>query len=169
MFNHSPASRHTVYLGLGANLGDRIATLRAARDRLASAVDIVRSSSLYETPPWGVTNQPAFLNAVCLGQTALTPSELLVLLKNLERDLGRTATKRWGPRVIDLDILFFDDLILKTPTLTIPHPLLHERAFVLVPLSEIAPDLHHPLLGTTIAVIASTMPTPDVRVLAQSW
>jgi 2-amino-4-hydroxy-6-hydroxymethyldihydropteridine diphosphokinase len=124
---------------------------------------------VYETPPWGVTDQPPFLNAVCYGRTALPPDQLLTLLKDLERDLGRTATKRWGPRVIDLDLLFFDDLILTTPTLTIPHPLLHERAFVLVPLHEIAPDLNHPVLGTTIAVIADTVPTAELRVLAQSW
>jgi 2-amino-4-hydroxy-6-hydroxymethyldihydropteridine diphosphokinase len=158
-----------VYLGLGANLGDRIATLRAARDQLAPAVEVVCCSSLYETPPWGVTDQPLFLNAVCSGRTALTPDQLLTFLKDLERDLGRTATKRWGPRVIDLDILFFDKLILNTPTLTIPHPLLHERAFVLLPLREIAPDLHHPLLGTRIAVLADTVPTADLRVLVQSW
>jgi 2-amino-4-hydroxy-6-hydroxymethyldihydropteridine diphosphokinase len=168
MFNRS-SRLHEVYLGLGANLGDRIGTLRAARDRLAPAVEVVRCSSLYQTPPWGVTDQPPFLNAVCYGRTALTPEQLLSFLKDLERDLGRTATKRWGPRAIDLDILFFDDLILATPTLTIPHSLLHERAFVLVPLREIAPDLRHPTLGTTIAVIANTVPTAELRVLAQAW
>lgn len=160
---------HSVYLGLGANLGDRRATLCAARKQLAPSVEIVRCSSLYETPPWGVTDQPPFLNAVCYGRTALNPHNLLVFLKELERDLGRTATKRWGPRVIDLDILFFDDLILSTPSLTIPHSLLHERAFVLVPLHEIAPDLHHPVLGVSISALANAAPAADLHKLTQDW
>lgn len=162
-------SLHSVYLGLGANLGDRLATLRAARDRLAPAVTVVRCSSLYETPPWGVTDQPSFFNAVCHGQTALTAFELLAFLKNLEADLGRTATRRWGPRLIDLDILFFDDLVLDTPTLTIPHLHLHERAFVLIPLSEIAPDLQHPRLGTSIATLAGSVSTDGLQRLDERW
>jgi 2-amino-4-hydroxy-6-hydroxymethyldihydropteridine diphosphokinase len=160
---------HTVYLGLGANLGDRQATLRTARERLAAAVTLERCSSLYETPPWGVTDQPAFLNAVCQAQTALSAPELLALLKDLERDLGRTAGIRWGPRLIDLDILLFDDLMLATPTLTIPHPHLHERAFVLIPLREIAPDLRHPLLGVSIAELAGTLADSGLQRLGQRW
>jgi 2-amino-4-hydroxy-6-hydroxymethyldihydropteridine diphosphokinase len=160
---------HDVYLGLGANLGERRATLHAARDRLAPAVTVVRCSSLYETPPWGVADQPSFLNAVCHGQTALSAFELLACLKDLEADLGRTATTRWGPRLIDLDILLFDDLLLDTPTLTIPHLHLHERAFALIPLSEIAPDLRHPRLGVSIAALASTVSTEGLQRLDERW
>ncbi|HEX6289156.1 MAG TPA: 2-amino-4-hydroxy-6-hydroxymethyldihydropteridine diphosphokinase [Herpetosiphonaceae bacterium] len=169
MFNRTSPTPHQVYLGLGANLGDRAATLRAARARLAPSFTVLGCSSLYQTPPWGVTDQPPFLNAVCYGQTALAPAELLTFLKALERDLGRIATRRWGPRAIDLDILLFDDLILQTPTLTIPHPLLHERPFVLIPLRELAPDLRHPALGTTIADLAQALPEPDLQVIAQAW
>lgn len=160
---------HDVYLGLGANLGERRAMLRTACDRLAPAVTVVRCSSLYETPPWGVTDQPAFLNAVCHGQTALSAFDLLAFLKGLEADLGRTATTRWGPRLIDLDILLFDDLLLTTSTLTIPHLHLHERAFVLIPLSEIAPDLQHPRLGLSIAALASSVSTAGLQRLDEPW
>ncbi|HEY0734242.1 MAG TPA: 2-amino-4-hydroxy-6-hydroxymethyldihydropteridine diphosphokinase [Herpetosiphonaceae bacterium] len=160
---------HNVYLGLGANLGERLATLRTARDRLAPAMTVVRCSSLYETPPWGVTDQPSFLNAVCHAQTALSAFELLAVLKDLEADLGRTATTRWGPRLIDLDILLFDDLVLATPTLTIPHLHLHERAFVLIPLSEIAPDLQHPRLGLSIAALAGSVSTEGLQRLDERW
>jgi 2-amino-4-hydroxy-6-hydroxymethyldihydropteridine diphosphokinase len=160
---------HTVYLGLGANLGDRQAMLRTAREQLAAAVTIVRCSSLYETPPWGVTDQPPFINAVCHGQTALSAVELLAFLKDLERNLGRTAATRWGPRLIDIDILLYDDLVLATPTLTIPHQHLHERAFVLIPLREIAPDILHPVLGVSVAALAETLSDSDLQRLEQRW
>ncbi len=124
-------------IGIGANLGDARATVVAAVARLAEAGDVVAISSLYRTVPWGVKNQPAFCNAVALLETALAPLPLLVKLKALERELGRETTFRWGPRMIDLDILTYDDLHLTTDELTIPHPRLAERAFVLVPLAEI--------------------------------
>jgi 2-amino-4-hydroxy-6-hydroxymethyldihydropteridine diphosphokinase len=162
-------SLHDVYLGLGANLGDRAATLRAARAQLPPTVDVLRCSQLYETPPWGDLAQPSFLNAVCHGRTALAPEKLLHSLKQLERDLGRVASRRWGPRAIDLDILFYDDLTLSTPSLTIPHALLHQRAFVLVPLRELAPDLQHPLLRRSIAELAAELAAHDLPISVTNW
>jgi 2-amino-4-hydroxy-6-hydroxymethyldihydropteridine diphosphokinase len=137
----------TVFLGLGGNLGDRRAALRTALAALAPAVRVTAVSSLYETEPVGYREQPEFLNAVARGETDLTPWALLQRLKAIERDLGREGRFRNAPRPIDLDILFFDDLTLDDAELVIPHPRLAERAFTLVPLVEIAPDLHHPWLG----------------------
>lgn len=164
-----PHTIHDVYVGFGANLGDRLATLRAARERLQSVMEVVVCSRLYETPPWGVLDQPPFLNAVCHGRTRLDPVGLLAALKTIERELGRVASRRWGPRAIDLDILFFDDLVLQTETLTIPHRLLHERAFVLAPLTDLAPDLRHPVYGDTIRALAAHVPLNDVNPIADNW
>jgi 2-amino-4-hydroxy-6-hydroxymethyldihydropteridine diphosphokinase len=138
-----------VYLALGTNLGDRPGNLRDAVAALPPAVTVLASSPVYETQPWGVTDQPAFLNMVLHGKTRLAPLALLAHLKELEGKLGRLASVRYGPRKIDIDILFYSDLILDTPGLTIPHPGLHERAFVLVPLADLAPDLVHPVFGKT--------------------
>jgi len=139
-----------IYLALGTNLGDRFANLRAAIAALPPAVRVGAQSPVYETPPWGLTDQPAFLNMVLKGETELVPLALLAYLKNLETKLGRQPAVRWGPRLIDMDILFYDELVLTTPELTIPHPHLHERGFVLVPLAEIAPEMVHPVLQRTI-------------------
>ena len=137
-----------IYLALGTNLGDRMENLRRAVAALPPTVRVTALSPVYETPPWGYADQPAFLNMTLAGETEIEPLALIVFLKNLETDLGREKTFRNGPRLIDMDILFYDDLIFDQPDLVIPHPRLHERAFVLVPLNDIAPDLMHPVLET---------------------
>jgi len=120
---------------------------------LSEGVRVTARSSLYETEPVGLRDQPWFLNMVCAGETDLDPQALLDFAKGIEGAMGRAETVRFGPRLIDIDILFYDDLVLKTPDLEIPHPRLAERAFVLVPLAEIAPYLVHPLLGLTVREI----------------
>jgi 2-amino-4-hydroxy-6-hydroxymethyldihydropteridine diphosphokinase len=133
-----------VYLALGSNLGDRRANLGAAVERLRELVAIEALSSLYETEPAYVTGQPHFLNAALRGRTALLPSALLAFAKQVERDLGRAAGQRYGPRVVDIDLLLYGEQAIDTPQLTIPHPRMAERPFVLAPLAEIAPDLVPP-------------------------
>jgi 2-amino-4-hydroxy-6-hydroxymethyldihydropteridine diphosphokinase len=139
-----------VYLGLGSNLGDRAQNIGTALSRLKAKIHLDQVSSIYEAEPVRLADQPWFLNLVCGGETDLSPQALLRLAKRIERRLGRKKGLRFGPRPIDIDILFYDDLVINTPQLEIPHPRLHERGFTLIPLSEIAPDLAHPLLGTTI-------------------
>lgn len=143
-------SEHLAYIALGSNLGNRAANLRTAVERMSARLVVRRESHLYETAPWGYTDQPAFLNMAIEAATSLGPEALLAFLKNIEKEMGREATFRNGPRLIDLDILFYDELVLDTPPLEIPHPRLHERAFVLVPMADLAPELVHPRLGETI-------------------
>lgn len=154
---------HIVYLALGTNLGNRLANLRAAIKSLAPEIIVLSESKIYETPPWGVENQPDFLNMAVKCETALEPESLLKRLKQIEVQVGREKTFHWGPRVIDLDILFYDDLILESESLIIPHPHLHERAFVLVPLAEIAPGLIHPVLKKNIQELEKEVETKDVH------
>jgi 2-amino-4-hydroxy-6-hydroxymethyldihydropteridine diphosphokinase len=156
-------SEHLVYLGLGSNLGERDALLRGALERLAPDVRVTRVSSIWDTAPLLITDQPRFHNAVVEGLTTLEPLALLRLLKGIERALGRQPGPRYGPRPVDIDILLYDDLILDTPELTIPHPRLAERAFALAPLAEIAPHVWHPALGRDAASLAAVAPPADMR------
>ncbi len=126
-------------IGLGSNLGDARANLERAMLALEELGAVTARSAFYRSEPWGITDQPAFVNAAVLLETSLSPRELLGELKRLEAELGRTPTYRWGPRVVDLDILSYGDLVVAEPDLTIPHARLFERAFALVPLAEIDP------------------------------
>ena len=151
----------TAYLSLGSNLGDREANITSALTMLGQEARILKVSSLYETEPVGYKEQPWFLNCVCALETDLSPQALLEFVKAIETKLGRKPTLRFGPRPIDIDILFYDGLILDSPDLVIPHPRLAERAFVLVPLKEIAPNLVHPLSGLTIEELLKRVETPE--------
>lgn len=131
-------------------MGDRLANLQDAVRHLAPQMNVRKESPVYETPPWGFKDQSAFLNQVVMAETHLGPEKLLGYLKRLETTLGRVESFRNGPRSIDIDILFFDDVILDSLPLMIPHPRLHQRAFVLLPLNDIAPDLIHPLLDKPV-------------------
>jgi 2-amino-4-hydroxy-6-hydroxymethyldihydropteridine diphosphokinase len=139
----------TVYLGLGSNMGNREENLENALDLISQRMRVGKISSIYDTDPVGNTNQPRFLNAVCQVFTRLTPEGLLALAKGIESKMGRYG-KSGDPRPIDIDILLYDEEVIETPELVIPHPKMAERAFVLVPLAEIAPDLVHPVSGKAI-------------------
>ena len=156
-----------VYLGLGSNLGDRYGRLIEAWDRLSAQVAIDAISSIYETEPWGYADQPRFLNAACGGETDLPPEDLLAGIKAIEAALGREPTFRYGPRAIDIDILLYDDAVVERENLQVPHAQLHERDFVLAPLSEIAAEVIHPQLHQSIGTLSAAHDLSRVRLFAR--
>jgi 2-amino-4-hydroxy-6-hydroxymethyldihydropteridine diphosphokinase len=148
----------TVFIALGSNLGDREGYLALGCTALTEVMKIERVSSIYETPPWGVLDQPHYLNQVIEGRTSQPPLALLTFLKEKEQAIGREEGIRFGPRVLDMDILFYDQEIVEMAELQIPHPRLQERAFVLVPLQEIAPDWVHPVSGLSMTALLEACP-----------
>lgn len=156
---------HQAYVALGANLGDPLNTVRNALDRLARLDNarLVATSSLYRTAPVGLLNQPDFINAVACLETSLNPHQLLSSLFALEAEFGRIRKGKNDPRTLDLDLLLFDDLTLDTPSLILPHPRLHLRAFVLAPLAEIAPNLNIPGHGNLSAWLPAVANQPVTR------
>lgn len=163
----------SAYLGLGSNLGNRMAFLRGGRDLLISRRDIILTlfAGIYEAKAiGGPPESPSFLNTVLQIQTSLQPYELLEVCLEVEEQFGRTRGSHWAPRTMDIDILMYADLILTDERLTVPHPRLTERAFVLVPLSQIATDIMHPVSQKTIGELASECPgTDDVALVRTSW
>lgn len=147
-----------VLLAFGTNLGARMENLREALRKVARVASPTRASSIYETEPWGVQAQPRFLNMVLAGETTLSPDALLRALKTIEQEMGRVHDVRYGPRPIDLDILFYGALVLHTADLEIPHPRIPERRFVLVPLVELEPNLIHPILKRTSRELLAALP-----------
>lgn len=149
------------YLGLGSNLGDRLTTCRRALDAIDRLPEtlLIESSAFYETEPQELSDQPWFVNGVAAVQTELAPRELLAACHRIERDLGRRreAEARFGPRTLDLDLLLYNGLALEADDLTLPHPRLHLRRFVLAPLVELAPELRHPTLGRTMAELLADL------------
>jgi len=136
--------KEQIFLSLGSNLGDREANLKLVLSELPPEVEVIKESSIYQTEPWGFMDQPDFLNQVLSVKTALAPHDLLIYVKNIELKIGREPSFRFGPRLVDIDILFYSQEIIEDETLDIPHPRICERAFVLIPLMEIAPDLIYP-------------------------
>lgn len=147
----------TVFLELGSNLGKREQHLRRGLDLLAQSLELQKTSSIYETEPWGYLHQPLFLNLVCQASTNLAPEDLLVLCQRVEQVAGRNPTFKYGPRVLDVDILAYGNRIINSPGLVVPHPRLAERAFVLVPMAEIAPEWTHPLLQQTASELLNSV------------
>lgn len=154
----------TAYVGIGSNLGDRLDFMRRAIDGLEQhGIVVADRSSVYESPGIGFEEQPDYLNAVISVQTDLSPSELLETMLGVEKRLGRTRKKKWGPRTIDLDLLLYGDLIISEPGLVVPHQHMLERGFVLLPLCEINPQLRHPVQGLPISDFASSCDDGTVR------
>lgn len=158
---------HRIYLGLGSNLGDRRAYLNAALSAMAPGVRVLRRSPIYQTAPWGYADQDAFLNMAVKAETELGPKQLLILLKGIEVKLGRQPRFKNGPREIDIDILLYDDLVFDDSGLQIPHPRLHERAFILSPLADLTPDLEIPNTGKTVATLLAGLDRSGVELLEE--
>ena len=147
-----------VFLSLGSNVGDREANLRDAQKRLGAVGRVTAVSSFYETEPVEFTEQPWFLNCAVALETAQTPQQLMTSILNIEEAMGRRRVQKKGPRSIDIDILLFGDAVLDSPEVTIPHPAMHERRFVLEPLAEIAPEVRHGVLDQTILELRDALP-----------
>jgi 2-amino-4-hydroxy-6-hydroxymethyldihydropteridine diphosphokinase len=155
--------KHHAYIGFGSNLGNRLKNCRLALEALAALTEttLLKTSSIYETDPVGFAEQPRFVNGVAWLETSEDAHWLLREMLAIEIAIGRIRTLKWGPRVIDLDLLFFDDLVIDSPGLCVPHPLLHERRFVLQPMSEIAPHFRHPILNKTVAELLGGLEDGD--------
>lgn len=143
---------NSIFILLGSNLGDRDSNLRYAQQEISRSIgEIVTVSSIYKTAAWGKTEQPDFYNQVLEITSTLTPEKMLSGILEIEKKAGRVRDTKWGPRIIDIDILFYKDVVISTETLTVPHPRIPDRKFTLLPLSEIAGDLKHPVTGKTIS------------------
>jgi len=156
----------TSYIGIGSNMGDRRRNCLEAVDRVdrAGACNIISISSLYITEPVGVTGQEWFVNCAACLETRLSPADLMGMLLDIEAEMGRVRKYKWGPRVIDLDILIFGQDVVNEKDLTIPHPMMHQRRFVMAPMAELAPDLIHPILGRTMTELYRDIPKGDQTV-----
>ncbi len=154
-----------VYLAMGSNVGDTKQHIADAQELLCEAIDCGESALLYTTKAVGYTDQADFLNTAVCGETTLTPKELLKFIKGVEEKIGRTKTFRWGPREIDIDIIFYDDLVLDEPGLTIPHPRLAERDFVLQPICDMCPDFVDPRSKKSVKTLLEAIPAPKRAIL----
>ncbi len=163
----SPQFRNRVFIGVGTNLGNKEQNLNRAMEEIRKIAKVLVCSPVYETEPIGLADQPLFYNQVIEIRTALTPEKLLVALKTIERKMGRVPTIRNGPRIIDCDILYYKDIIVETETLVIPHPRAAERAFVLVPLANIAPEFLDPIQKKSIQQLVKELPEEDKRKVKQ--
>jgi 2-amino-4-hydroxy-6-hydroxymethyldihydropteridine diphosphokinase len=154
-----------VYLGLGSNVGDRLLNLNKAIELLSEKIQILKKSKIYISKAVGYTDQPDFYNMVLYGKTDLSPEELFNFIKDVEKNAGRVYRFHWGPREIDIDILFYNDLVYKSDKLNIPHPRLHKRDFVLLPLIELNPKLFHPVLNKRVSDLKELMENSVIGVL----